>query len=163
VLNVFAILLIIAAVISSNMDLFVAIYDRFRVLLFDSSGRMDLYQEAINQFLAHPLLGAGIYARLDETGGLRMYHNTILHTAASFGILGLLALGWQFVVSFQIMMHQIKTKTTILALSLLFANLHGMVDNVYYMPQFMILFFVILAVTEVSNQHYDRTLERALS
>ena len=40
---------------------------------------------------------------------------------------------------------------TILLIALIGANIHGMVDNVYYMPQFMIIFFIIIAGVENYN------------
>jgi len=38
-----------------------------------------------------------------------------------------------------------------LLIALFGANIHGMVDNVYYMPQFMVIFFIIIAAVENHN------------
>jgi hypothetical protein len=37
------------------------------------------------------------------------------------------------------------------------ANIHGMVDNVYYQLQFMALFFVIISVVEAYNREKEYT------
>ncbi len=154
-INLLVSLGIVIIVIYSNFALFEAIYLRFKELLFDDSGRFEIYELAIEKFLSHPLFGVGVFSRIDALGDFRMYHNTFLHTLASFGLVGIVALIWQFARVYKIVIHQIKTKTMILGISLLGANIHGLIDNVYYMPQFMILFFVIIAVIEVSNRHYD--------
>ncbi|MBU1144948.1 MAG: O-antigen ligase family protein [Firmicutes bacterium] len=140
-----------------NYDLFSAIYDRFMNLLLDDSGRIEIYKDAIATFLAHPLFGAGIFARLDALGDYRMYHNTILHTMATFGAVGLIGLLIQFYQMFRVFVYQLKPQTLILSISVLGAMAHGMIDNVYFMPQFMIMLFIIIAVVENSNKAYLET------
>ncbi|MDD5601645.1 MAG: O-antigen ligase family protein, partial [Candidatus Izemoplasmatales bacterium] len=52
-------------------DLFLAIFDRFAVLLLDDTGRIEIYIDAWETFKAKPLFGAGIFARVDEFGNFR--------------------------------------------------------------------------------------------
>jgi O-antigen ligase len=153
--NFVAIILIFSILLYSNIGLFEAIFSRFRMLFFDTSGRINIYVDALRTFIRNPLFGAGIFSRIDQLGAFRMYHNTILHTLASFGIVGFIALCILVVASFKVVLYQNKPKTIVLGIALLGANIHGLIDNVFYMPQFMILFLVILAVIEQSNHHYD--------
>ncbi|MBN2504605.1 MAG: O-antigen ligase family protein [Bacilli bacterium] len=135
-----------------NKDLFLAMFDRFQRLLFDDTGRFEIYLDAWNKFKANPLFGAGIFARLDEAGNYRMFHNTVLHIMATFGAFGLVSLLIQVFMMFKIALTRISNQTVILAIAIMGAHAHGMVDNVYLMPQFMILLFLIIAVLENANE-----------
>ncbi len=151
-LSVGVTLAILFLVIYLNYDMFLAMYERFKLLLFDDSGRLEIYADAWRVFKEHPLFGAGIFSRLDEFGDFRMYHNTVLHVLASFGIIGVISLLIQVFMMFKIALTKINNQTIILCISILGAHAHGMVDNVYLMPQFMILLFIIIAVIENSNK-----------
>jgi O-antigen ligase len=146
------VVVILGGIILAFKDLFLAIFDRFADLLLDDSGRLEIYQDAWNTFRTYPLFGAGIFARVDEFGNFRMFHNTILHVMACFGIVGLVGLLVQVWMMFRIILTRLNDKTVILGIAVLGAHIHGMVDNVYLMPQFMILFFLIIAVMENANK-----------
>ena len=149
-----AIIFLVVAVglylIDKNYDFVSSILFRFENILFDDSGRFDIYVDAINKFLANPLFGGGIFAR---TGlkDFNMFHNTILHTAATLGSLGLIGLGIQLWQQFRITVKNFKIVNLFLVSALLGAHVHGMVDNVYFMPQFMVLMLIIVSVVESSN------------
>jgi O-antigen ligase len=146
------VVVILGAIILVFKDMFMAIFDRFADLLLDDSGRLEIYQDAWDTFRTYPLFGAGIFARVDEFGNFRMFHNTILHVMACFGIVGLVGLLIQVWMMFRIVLTRLNDKTVILGIAVLGAHIHGMVDNVYLMPQFMILFFLIIAVMENANK-----------
>jgi len=154
---------VIGLIIIIFKDLFLAIFDRFAVLLLDDTGRIEIYIDAWETFKEKPLFGAGIFARVDEFGNFRMFHNTILHVMACFGLVGLVGLVIQVIMMFRIILTRINEKTVILGIAVLGAHIHGMVDNVYLMPQFMILFFLIIAVMENANKQIanDSILLRA--
>ncbi|HOP56734.1 MAG TPA: O-antigen ligase family protein [Bacillota bacterium] len=135
-----------------NRSLFLASFDRFGRLLFDDSGRLDIYADAWAKFKDHPLFGNGIFARLDTDGNFRMFHNTIFHVMATMGSVGLVGLIIQVVTMFLVILKKWRNESVILAIAIFGAHLHGMVDNVYLMPQFMILLFLIIAVMENSNK-----------
>jgi len=139
---------VIAFAVWIGRDFFITLYDRLAALLLDDSGRIPIWLDAIDKFKAHPLFGNGLFARLDEQGDYRMFHNTILHTAATFGLVGLVALGMQVATQFKWILKRKTPEAIFLAIALLGAHMHGMVDNIYYMPQFMIVIVVILAVCE---------------
>jgi O-antigen ligase len=134
-----------------NWDWFVALYERFQRVMLDDSGRWEIYREALAVFLDHPLFGGGLFARIDGNNVYHMYHNTFLHTLATLGILGFLGLLWQLWVQFSLLFRQKTAAMVILIISLSGAHLHGMLDNIYYMPQFMVLMLIMVSVVEKSN------------
>lgn len=141
----------IAVIVWVYTDPFQALFSRLLVIQFDDSGRFAIWQDALNMFYRHPLFGGGIFARVDDMGGYRMYHNTFLHVLATFGAFGLVTLIIQLVQMFRVILKRVNPMSIILALSVLGAQLHGMIDNIYFMPQFMVLFFIIIAVMENAN------------
>ena len=149
------ILCALAVVIYFYTDPFQALFDRLLVAQFDDNGRFAIWQDALNKFMQHPLFGGGIFARVDDLGGYRMYHNTFLHVLATFGAFGLVTLVIQVVQMFRVILKRINPMSLILAISVLGAHLHGMIDNIYFMPQFMVLFFIIIAVMENANTIHD--------
>ncbi|MDD3957276.1 MAG: O-antigen ligase family protein [Candidatus Izemoplasmatales bacterium] len=146
-----AILGAIAVIVTVFTDPFQALFSRLLVMQLDDSGRFAIWQDALNMFYRHPLFGGGIFARVDDLGGYRMYHNTFLHVLATFGAFGLVTLIIQLVQMFRVILKSINPMSLILAISVLGAQLHGMIDNIYFMPQFMVLFFIIIAVMENAN------------
>jgi O-antigen ligase len=128
-------------------DYYLAIYYRLTDGFFVDNGRFILWEEALNKFIANPLFGSGLFARV-RGSYFGFYHNTFMHTLATLGIIGLISIIWQIIVILKIFFNNITIQKMILLIALFGANLHGMVDNVYYMPQFMIIFFVIIAAVE---------------
>jgi O-antigen ligase len=135
-----------------NYDAFLAIYVRLKELMLSDTGRIDIWKDALQKFLEHPLFGGGIFARTSDVADYRMYHNTLLHTLATFGILGVISLLIQVWQMFKIVLKKFDSMSAILAISLIGAHAHGMVDNIYFMPQFMILLFIVIAVCENANK-----------
>jgi O-antigen ligase len=129
-------------------EFFVTLYGRLSVLLLDDTGRIPIWLEAIAKFKEHPLFGNGLFARLDEGGDFRMFHNTVLHTAATLGLVGLAGLTMQVFVQFKWVLRRRTPEAVFLGIALLGAHMHGMVDNIYFMPQFMIVIVIIVAVCE---------------
>ncbi len=144
-------MIVFALVVWAGFNLAEALFVRFRELLFDDTGRIDIWLDAIDKFKAHPLFGAGLFAR-EGARDYNMFHNTFLHTLATLGIVGGVALLIQLFQQFKIIIGKGKIENLFLASALLGAHAHGLVDNVYYMPQFMILMLVMVAVVEVSHQ-----------
>jgi len=135
-----------------NRDWFLALYQRFSQVMLDDSGRWEIYREAIAAFLDHPLFGAGLFARIDGNEVYHMYHNTFLHTLATLGIVGFVGLVWQLYVQFSVFFRPKNMAYFILVISLFGAHLHGMLDNIYFMPQFMVLMLIMVAVAETANR-----------
>jgi O-antigen ligase len=150
-INIIVALGLIGLIVYLRFEYFMIVWDRLFADFFADNGRFDLWIEAFEKFKAYPLLGAGLFARVtDDYFGF--YHNTIIHTAATLGILGVVSLGWQFIQILRIFLKKLNVEKAILLIALIGANIHGMVDNVYYMPQFMIIFFIIIASVENHNE-----------
>lgn len=159
-LNALLGILIVVVIYFINVDLFQTILDRLMNQMLDDSGRFTLYAEAWQHFLEHPFFGSGLFARMGDSLELRMFHNTFLHTIATMGLVGLAALLIQMVQMIKVLIHRIEPKTIVIMFSLTGAFIHGLVDNVYYMPQFMILIFVIIAVLENRNLGFEPQLKK---
>lgn len=128
-------------------DYYQVIYYRLTDGFFADNGRFILWEEALNKFIENPLFGSGLFARVSGSY-FGFYHNTFMHTLATLGIIGFISIIWQIIVILKMFFNNITMQKMILLIALFGANIHGMVDNVYYMPQFMIIFFVIIAAVE---------------
>jgi O-antigen ligase len=146
-LNILISLTIFAFIIYFLRDYFILIWNRVTKSFFADNGRFDLWEEAIILFKSYPLFGAGLFARV-EGDYFGFYHNTFIHTAATLGIVGLISILWQIINVFKLFFKNLNFKKAILLIALFGANIHGMVDNVYYMPQFMVIFFIVIAAVE---------------
>ncbi|MBI9008770.1 MAG: O-antigen ligase family protein [Tenericutes bacterium] len=147
-LNLFLGVLVFAGIIYLTRSYFIIVIERFESRMLDDTGRIELWKEAIVIIKSNPVFGKGVFARAVAENELRMFHNTILHTLACFGAIGGLALVIQFISILRIFFYKFNQEKAILLIALIGANIHGMVDNVYLMPQYMILMFVIIAVVE---------------
>jgi O-antigen ligase len=141
---------IITILVLYQNELFIALFDRFNRILFDDSGRVDIWLDAWEKFRENPLFGGGIFARTGDKD-YNMFHNTFMHTLGTMGLVGLVSLFIQLFMQFKITLGRLKTENIFLAISLLGAHVHGMVDNVYFMPQFMVIMLIIVVVVEVSE------------
>ncbi len=144
-------ILVVSTIAYFFKDYFISIWERLEIFGLDDNGRVELWREAWSKFINNPLFGAGLFAR-ELANELRMYHNTILHILACFGAIGGVALIVQFFSVIRIFFYKLTQEKAILLIALIGANLHGMVDNIYLMPQFMIILFIILAVVENANK-----------
>ncbi|MFP4477895.1 MAG: O-antigen ligase family protein [Candidatus Izemoplasmatales bacterium] len=151
-LYLFMILVLLVTVFVIRTDYFIPLFERFKTLdLYDGSGRVELWKQALEKFKEHPILGAGLFARV-EGDYFGFYHNTILHTLATLGVIGLISLLWQAYGVVKVIFTKLNLEKGILFIALVGANIHGMIDNVYFMPQYMIIFFVIVAAIEIHNE-----------
>jgi O-antigen ligase len=153
-LNLLVLAIILTTVILFRLDYFIPLYERFMNLDLEGNGRVELWVQAYHKFREYPLVGAGLFARV-EGDYFGFYHNTFMHTLASLGIVGFISLLWQIIVVLKVFLKQKDLRKYVLLIALIGANIHGMVDNVYFMPQFMILFFAVLAVVEIHNLHEE--------
>jgi len=162
-LNLVLITDIVLIVSIIHMDIVQSLFDRFLNIGFDDNGRYAIWQNGYNIFISHPLFGGGLFARTDTTMDYGMFHNTFLQTAATLGSIGLVALVIQLWQQITIPLKGWTNESIFLVAALLGAHAHGMIDNVYYMPQFMLIMLVIVAVTEIRNEFiYPKSFEKIL-
>ncbi|MDZ4196141.1 MAG: O-antigen ligase family protein [Candidatus Izemoplasmatales bacterium] len=133
-----------------NQVAFETLYLRLIDRGLDDTGRVEIWIQAWEMFLKHPLFGGGIFAKYDTV--YRMYHNTVLHVMASMGIVGTIGLLHQLYTQFAVVIKRWSKDRIIFVIAMLGAHAHGMVDNIYIMPQFMVILMVIVAVFENANK-----------
>ncbi|MGD9910695.1 MAG: O-antigen ligase family protein [Candidatus Izemoplasmatales bacterium] len=153
-LSLSLVFILFVSIVFINWDFVKSVFFRFESIMFDDTGRFDIYVDAIHTFLEFPLFGGGLFAR-DATRDFNMFHNTILHTGATLGSIGLISLLIQLWQQFRITVGKFTNEGLFLAAALLGAHIHGMIDNVYYMPQFMIMMLVIVAIREKAEVHHQ--------
>lgn len=132
-----------------NQTYFNLFWERMMDRGLDDTGRIEIWEASIEMFLRYPLFGGGVFAKYDTM--YRMYHNTFLHVLATMGILGFMGLIHQLYTQFRVLLHRFSYDRIILVIAMLGVHAHGMVDNIYLMPQFMIILVVIVAVYERAN------------
>lgn len=157
-LGIFA--MILGIYIYANFEMLSSIYMRFWESLFEENNNFDLYRDAYRNFLLNPIFGSGFFSSIDEYGDFQMAHNSILQTLSSFGSVGLVAFLLQLVLVFRIVLYQNQPKMIVIGISLLGVLILGLIENVYYLPQFMIVFLIIISVLEISNKSFDYFLEK---
>ena len=130
------------------------LYDAFKEYItnidfHNDSGRKELYIIGIDLFKKYPIFGAGSYsgAYYLRDYSLGTYHNYIIQTIATTGIVGLLALGY-FIYAV-IKKSIFKSKYNLLVLfSFLCVLIHGFVDNSFYNPIIMTTITIILPLLD---------------
>jgi O-antigen ligase len=152
-INIVVAIIVLSIFVFIRFDIFETIYKRLADGFFIDNGRFTLWKEAWENFAEHPLLGAGLFARV-EGNYFGFYHNTFMHTLATLGIIGIISIVWQIIEVIKMFINRFTIEKTILLIALIGANIHGMVDNVYYMPQFMIIFFIIISAVENYNESF---------
>jgi O-antigen ligase len=158
ILSLVSLIALFSIIILLNLDYSIAIFHRLFDNFFYDNNRFTLWKTGWESFTAHPIFGSGIIYII-WNNYFKLYHNTFLHTLATLGIFGFLALIWQFILIIKIFIKNINKESIILAILLIAANIHGMIDNGYYMPQFMIIFFIIISAVENSSIENSLTTE----
>lgn len=152
--NFLMLLLVFAAVLVPNFEVFSAIALRFKELLLHDVNRIQIYEQGISLFLAHPIFGDTFFTITDDYGDYLMFYNILIQTASSFGLLGIIALFLLIYRTYKTLIFQFCTETTTLAISFLGIFLLSLIENIFFLPVFMFVFLIILAILERSNESY---------
>ena len=128
----------------------------FDIITRDS--RDDLINDAIKEFLKHPILGVGQgYENPDLIGGTNMvvmfnFHCVFAHLLATTGIVGTLAYGYYYYSRCKILMDKYTTFNLFMAIGFTMIQIYSFVDAIEFtiMPLMMYL-TIYLVVTELSN------------
>lgn len=100
--------------------------------------RVHLYIVAIENFLAHPIFGAGMgyvgdYFRPHESS-LYWYHSTFFQVIGSMGLVGLIAYGYQFFVRIKILFTKRCLINMFFAIAFMGYYMYQMVDVCEFVP-----------------------------
>ncbi len=123
---------------------------------FNDPARIEIYQKGLDVFKKHPLLGAGSYTTVEGlSSNYDHYHNFIIHTLATTGLVGLTA----FIFYLFAMIKKTFTKEPyhIFSLITIVAMLiHGLFDNSWYKPLVMVAIAIIASQFNKKNKELKK-------
>ncbi len=123
------------------------------------NGREVDWVDAWNYFLEHPIFGKSWYSDTWELDSFRSYHNTILHTLATMGIVGLLGfIYFQFNIV-KLVIKNFHFESFVILSMFIVTHVHGLVDNTYYAPLHMIPLLILLGSLETFNSSSTKLIE----
>lgn len=152
--SIFVVCLTVAYTLGSKLGIVDMLKEYFKDIdFFDDSGREELYKIGFNLFKEYPIFGAGSYsgAFFLKDKNLGTYHNYIIQTIATTGIVGLISLGYFLFTIVKQAFNKNKYNLLLLA-SLLYLLVHGLVDNSIYNPVIMIFLSVTISFIEKKNE-----------
>jgi len=159
----FAMIVIGVVFLLSASDLIAVYMDKLNV---DSNEvRWKLYKDAWENFKQHPIFGVGLcYSGnqaetwVPRTGAINWYQNSVLQVLASFGIVGALAYGFQFVCRMKVLLRcHTKFNYTVL-LSYLGLGLMSLVNPGLFSPiPYLLILTMMFVVVEKKNEEMTDT------
>lgn len=160
-----ALVLVSSALMLVYKDVFAIFYQNFVKNGIDdldgfSSGRIQLYKDAIEVFKQYPIFGAGwTTLEIGNQNRIQVFHSTIFHTLAISGIFGLVSVFVFTVASFVEMFKKLSVNMLTLLVPWTATMLHGLIDNTIHMTIFTVLAIVLF--TAVHNEKVTfRTKEK---
>ena len=124
---------------------------------FDSSGRFNLWDCAINYFKESPIFGKGFYGTWTETYHLEwgfptMLHSTPLQLLAGMGIVGLVAYTFYRICTLVPFFRNPSLEKTMIGGSILVILVGSLVDNfVFYIPHMLFYPIALAIVYKICN------------
>lgn len=122
------------------------------------SGRLTLYQYAIEAFKNYPFFGSG-WGDLDTFNNhwsgynrIVVYHSTFFHVLATGGIFGILILIFHLYQIFKLLFTHRNFAKIAIAITYIITQLHGLFDNTQYMLNYTISTIIIFAVLEIADR-----------
>lgn len=115
------------------------------------SGRDEIYRNGLDTFKQFPIFGSGVYTSSKYiTTGNKYYHNYIIQTFSTLGIVG--AIAFSFYIYTLIKECIIKNKYNSYVLFVLLGMLvHGLFDTTFYNPLVMVILSVLLSYMSNDN------------
>ena len=131
--------------------------------------RYELYRMAIEEFIKRPIVGGGLFANISDgtliDHGNRpiVYHSTLFHALGTMGLFGLGALIFHLVQVTKLFKKNRSSETVFLAIGLIATHIHGLIDNTFYMLNYMmvtILIYVAVEKNDVTSQELRVEMEQ---
>ena len=122
-------------------------------LNFVLTGRLELWEHAIQTFRQYPVFGGGWNTELFILGPhenrITIYHSTIFQVLATGGAFGMLVLGFNLFLTFKIFVKsKNKLITTPLLITYILTQVHGLMDNTQYMLVYTLIAIFIITTIE---------------
>jgi len=127
---------------------------------FDDNGRFELWKNGIDQFLKHPIFGAGFYDHgitAEEVLGWDIdvypyfYHNTVIQMLGSVGIVGILSYLWHRVETVRLCFRRPNLGKSFLAIGILAMILFCMLDVLFFITYPLMYYALMLLYMEKSE------------
>lgn len=122
---------------------------------FNDENRIRNYKLGFSLFKEYPILGAGSYSGQYYLEIIINYHNYIIQTIATLGLLGLGSFGYLLVSATKKVLNKHYFSISVLFIIILF-SIHGLVDTTWYNPMLMIIFFMVIALVPKKNETLDK-------
>ena len=117
-----------------------------------SSGRIDLYKQAIQLFLENPITGVGTSLAV-LYNVTPWFHSTLFDTLAATGIIGTTMMGVHMFQKYRLLIKNRKdTFVVFVFIGFISSGLYGMIDVAYYNLIWLMIFAIVLACVEVQTK-----------
>ena len=138
-----------------------SIIERFKSMMGDnigdaSNGRFELYRMAIEQFIEKPFVGGSFFANISDGSLIYanrpiIYHSTIFHVLGTMGLVGVGALIFHLYQVGKLFKKKFSFGVLILLVGMVATHIHGLIDNTFYMVNYMIITILIYVAVEKSE------------
>lgn len=159
--------LVSLAFILKSFNLLTKTFERFTSHK-ENFRRMGLWENSVKDFISNPITGRGLgymgnrYLHKSVKFSLCWYHSSVFQIIGSFGILGILAYGYQYYARIKLFMSKRKNVFNIfLFIAYLGIEMMSLVNPGVFCPipylTIVILYFVVLenCTTETTNKEYE--------
>ena len=136
---------------------------------FTTSGRSNLYEEALVSFLKNPVFGVGIGYRGTNLAGLPeiciyWFHCTLLQVVASMGVIGIVAYAYFYFVRGKIMFNNLKRFNITLSLGIIAFEIQSLMDAGSFIPfPYLLIIIVLTAMIEHNNGFENKTFMKTIN
>lgn len=117
---------------------------------FNDPSRLEIYKKGWQAFLDNPLFGRGTSTTVPDAS-FTTYHNFIIHTLATTGIVGALAFTF-YLVSLVYTCWKKNPYHLMILMCIIAMCIHGMVDNSFYFPLIMIFLSTVISQLDLTNK-----------
>lgn len=124
---------------------------------FDDNGRYEIWKTGIDQFLAHPIFGAGFYDNGITAEEIlawnleiypNLYHNTLIQMLGAAGIVGFCAYLWHRFCTVRLVFSKPNLAKTMLAFGMLGLLLFCMLDVLFFITYPLLYYSLFLVFME---------------
>lgn len=124
---------------------------------FADRGRFSLWEQMLQMFAQNPVFGAGFsvlyqinnHAQNSTNLYTALAHNTVFQMIGSCGTVGVLAYAFHRFQTVRVYVKRFNVPRFFVGITVLAFVLLALLDQIFFFPQFVILYAILLAVTDV--------------